>query len=55
MDQQIKLIKRLEDMQGTIRGIFPGTNPNATPEQVAKEINRALDQIEAGDFEEVEA
>ena len=30
-------------------------NKGIKPEQVAKEINRALDQIEAGDFEEVEA
>ena len=38
----------------TVRGIFPGTNPNATLEQVAEMINRALDQLEAGDYEEIE-
>lgn len=37
----------------TIRGFFPGTNPNATLEQVAEAINKALDQIEAGNFEEI--
>lgn len=33
---------------------FPGTNREATPEQFAEQVNRALVQIEAGDFEMVE-
>lgn len=32
-------------------GIFPGTNPHATPEDVAREINKALAQLEVGDYE----
>ncbi len=34
-------------------GISRGSNPNVTAEQIAGEINRAIAQIEAGDFEEV--
>ncbi len=34
-------------------GIFPGSNPNVTAEQIAGEMNRAISQLEAGDFEEV--
>jgi hypothetical protein len=32
--------------------IFPGTNPDATPEDVAKEIIKAMESIAAGDCEE---
>jgi hypothetical protein len=32
--------------------VFPGTNPNVTLEEMAAELNRALDRLEAGDFEE---
>lgn len=31
--------------------LYPGTNRETTPEQMAEQINRALTQIEAGDFE----
>ena len=31
--------------------ITPGNNRYATPEEVAGEINKALDQLENGDFE----
>jgi hypothetical protein len=34
--------------------IFPGTNPDVTPEQVATEVNKMLDRVEAGDFELVD-
>lgn len=34
-------------------GISRGSNPNASAEDVAREINRAIRQVEAGDFEEV--
>lgn len=33
--------------------LFPGSSREATPEQMAEEINKALAQIEAGDYEEV--
>jgi hypothetical protein len=31
--------------------LFPGSSRDATPEQFAEQINKALAQIEAGDFE----
>lgn len=31
--------------------LFPGSNRDATREQVAEQINKALAQIEAGDYE----
>lgn len=31
--------------------ITPGLNRYATPEEIAGEINKALDQLENGDFE----
>lgn len=34
--------------------LFPGSNRDATPEQMAEQINKALAQIEAGDYEVVE-
>jgi hypothetical protein len=34
--------------------IFPGTDPNVTAEQIAGELNRALDQLEAGTAEIVD-
>jgi len=30
---------------------FPGSNRDATPEQMAEEINRTLTRLEEGDFE----
>jgi len=53
MTEIAKLHKRLEGMKATNFNIFPGTNPNATPEQIAKAVNSALDQIEMGNFEEI--
>lgn len=35
-------------------GFTRGSNPDATPEQIAGEINRAIMQLEAGNFEEVD-
>lgn len=32
-------------------GITRGLNPNVTPEQIAGEMNRALDALADGDFE----
>lgn len=31
--------------------IFPGSNPNVTAEQVAAQLNKCLDALEAGDYE----
>jgi hypothetical protein len=53
MTELTKLHARLVEMDVRKFNIFPGTNPNATPEQIAAAINRALDAIEAGKFEEV--
>ena len=36
-----------------ILGVFPGTNPDVTPEEVHAELNRAVARLEAGDFEAV--
>lgn len=52
MDEIDKLAQRLDEMGViSVRG-FPGTQPS-TPEQVAAEINRILDALERGDYEEV--
>ena len=34
--------------------MFPGSNRDATPEQFAEQLNKAISQIEAGDFDDVE-
>lgn len=34
--------------------LFPGTNRDSTPEQMAEQINKAIAQIDAGDYELVE-
>ena len=34
--------------------LYPGTNRDATPEQMAKQINKAISQLEAGDYELVD-
>ena len=33
--------------------IFPGSNPNAAPEDIAGEINKTLDEFSRGNFEEI--
>lgn len=33
--------------------LFPGSNREATPEQMAEQVNKAIAQIEVGDYEEV--
>lgn len=42
------LAKRLTEMGAKKFSFTPGSNPNATPDQIAAEINKALDQIESG-------
>jgi len=34
-------------------GFTLGSNPNVTAEDIARELNKALDQLEEGNFEEV--
>lgn len=34
--------------------LFPGSNRDSTPEQMAEQINKAIAQIDAGDYELVE-
>lgn len=34
--------------------LFPGSNRDATPEMLAEQVNNAIAQIEAGDYELVE-
>lgn len=34
--------------------LFPGSNRDATPEQMAEQINKAIAQIESGTAEEVD-
>lgn len=46
-----KLNAKLEEVGGTVRGVFPGTNPNATAEDVAGEILRSIERLERGEFE----
>ena len=52
MTQIDKAANRLNAMGATRLSIFPGES-SATAEQIASEINRALDAIEAGDYDEV--
>jgi hypothetical protein len=49
--------KRIFDPMGlgaTNFKVYPGSNRDVTPEQVAEEINKVLSQVQAGDFDEVE-
>jgi len=34
--------------------LFPGSNREATPEEMAQQVNRAIAQIASGDYEVVE-
>jgi hypothetical protein len=55
MDQVTLLKNRLYDpdaLAATNFQIVPGSNRDVTAEQVAKEANRALSQLEAGEYEE---
>lgn len=57
MGQQLEVAKKRlfdEDALGATNiKLFPGTSRDTTPEQFAEEINKAISQIEAGDYEEV--
>lgn len=51
-DQSEQLALALRQKAGGFRvlGIFPGAG-NPTPEEIAAEVNKCLDRIEAGDVE----
>lgn len=52
---QLDIVKRClfdkEALGAANFGLTPGTCRDTTPEQTAEQINRALSQLEAGDFE----
>lgn len=55
MTEVEKLYQRLYGEGGlgvTKFHIFPGTDPKATAEDRAREVNKSLDRILAGDYEE---
>lgn len=59
MGTQLELAKtRLFDKDslgvGNIK-LFPGSSRDATPEQMAQQINQAISQIEAGDFDVIDS
>lgn len=58
MGHQIELAKkRLFDMDSlavTNIKLFPGSNRDTTAEQFAEQINKAISQLESGDFEEID-
>lgn len=58
MGTQLEVAKhRLFDEKGLNADnvkLFPGSYRDATPEQMAEQINKAITQIEAGDFDLVE-
>ncbi|WP_419828366.1 hypothetical protein [Methylobacterium sp.] len=58
MSTQLEVAKhRLFDEEGLRTAnikLFPGSNRDATSDQMAEQINKALAQIEAGDYEVVE-
>jgi hypothetical protein len=57
MGQQLDLAKkRLFDKDAlgvTNIKLFPGSSRDTTPEQFAEEINKAISQVEAGGYEDV--
>lgn len=57
MGQQLELAKkRLFDKDAlavTNLKLFPGSNRDTTADQFAEQINKAISQIESGDFDEV--
>lgn len=58
MTDQLEIAKhRLFDTAGlraTNVKLFPGSNRDTTKAQVAEQITKAIAQVEAGDFEEVD-
>lgn len=58
MGQQLDLAKkRLFDknaLAATNIKLFPGSSRDTTAEQFAEQINKAISQLESGDFDEVD-
>lgn len=58
MSEQLDVVKkRLFDKEGlaaTNFKVFPGISRDSTSEQMAEQINKALAQIEVGDYDSVE-
>lgn len=58
MNSQLEIAKhRLFDQSGLFAAdfkLFPGSNRDASKEAMAEQINKAIAQIEAGDFDEVD-
>lgn len=47
-------LKEIENKYGVkIGGVFPGTNPNASYEDVLKEIDKVLQEVVDGQAEEI--
>jgi hypothetical protein len=57
MTTQLELAKHALFDKGGFRAadikLYPGTNRDATPEQMAQQVNRALAQLTSGDYEVV--
>lgn len=57
MGQHLELAKKRlfdkESMAVTNLKLFPGSNRDTTADQFAEQINKAISQIESGDFDEV--
>lgn len=54
MSEVERAARRMKELGVTTFSYTPGTNPDSTSDQVATEINKALDQLQSGDFEVVE-
>ena len=58
MGTQLELAKRrlfsVDSVYASNVKLFPGSDRDVTAEQMAGEVNKAIAQIEAGDFELVE-
>jgi len=58
MGTQLELAKNLlftaEGLHASNLKLFPGTNRDATVDQIAEQVNKAIAQIEAGDYVLVE-
>ena len=58
MGQKLEMAKKRlfdgEALEATNVKLFPGSSRDTTPEQFAEELNKAISQIEAGEFEEID-
>lgn len=59
MAMQLEVLKNRLFGKGSSIGVnniklFPGSNRDSTPEEMAEQISKTLSQIETGDFEEIE-